>query len=105
MASALTKLTGNVNGAAMWVENSNPGTDDTALSLAVQSGEAPMTVNSETKVAHLNADMVDGLSSEQLQGEQGIQGEQGLQGDQGLKGDQGIQGLKGDQGPKGDQGI
>jgi len=92
VASALTKLTGNVNGAAMQVENPNTGTDDTALSLAVQPGEAPKTVNSDTKVANLNADMVDGLSSEQLQGQPGPAGEQGEQGPAGAQGEQGIQG-------------
>lgn len=59
LATALTKLTGNVNGSAMQVVNSNAGANDTALSLGVQSGEAPMRVNSATKVANLNADRVD----------------------------------------------
>jgi hypothetical protein len=58
-ATALTKLTGNVNGSAMQVVNSNSGADDTALALSVQAGEAPMRVNSATKVANLNADRVD----------------------------------------------
>lgn len=55
LATAITKLTGNVNGSAMQVTNSNAGTDDTALSLSVQAGEAPMKVNSSTRVALLNA--------------------------------------------------
>lgn len=55
LATALTKLTGNVNGSAMQVVNSNAGADDTALSLNVQTGEAPMRVNSDTRVANLNA--------------------------------------------------
>ena len=54
-ATALTKLTGNVNGAAMQVANSNTGTNDTALNLSVQAGEAPMAVNSKARVANLNA--------------------------------------------------
>ena len=54
-ATALTGLSGNVNGAAMQVANSNAGADDTALSLSVQAGEAPMRVNSKARVAHLNA--------------------------------------------------
>ncbi len=62
VASALTRLTGNVQGAAMQVINSNAGTDDTALNLQVQSGEAPMRVNSERVVTNLNADKVDGRS-------------------------------------------
>ena len=101
MASALTKLTGNVNGAAMQVENPNTGTDDTALSLAVQPGEAPKTVNSDTKVANLNANMVDGLASEQLQGQPGPAGEQGPAGAQGEQGIQGERGLQGEVGPEG----
>ncbi|MDP9438684.1 MAG: hypothetical protein M3P49_08060 [Actinomycetota bacterium] len=63
-ATALTKLTGNVNGAAMQVVNNNTGTDDTALSLAVQAGEAPMTVNSSARVANLNADKIDGIDTQ-----------------------------------------
>ncbi len=59
VATALSKLTGNVNGSAMQVANSNAGADDTALSLSVQAGEAPMRVNSGTKVANLNADRID----------------------------------------------
>jgi hypothetical protein len=59
VATALTKLTGNVNGSAMQVVNSNSGADDTALSLSVQAGEAPMRVNTATKVVNLNADRVD----------------------------------------------
>jgi hypothetical protein len=59
-ATALTKLTGNVNGSAMQVVNSNADANDTALDLRVQAGEAPMRVNSPTKVANLNADKVDG---------------------------------------------
>ncbi len=54
-ATALTKLTGNVNGAAMQVVNSNADANDTALSLSVQAGEAPMRVNSKARVANLNA--------------------------------------------------
>ena len=42
------------------ITNSDAGTNDTALDLRVQSGEAPMTVNSPTKVANLNSDQLDG---------------------------------------------
>lgn len=35
VATALTKLTGNVNGAAMQVQNTNTGANDTALNLTV----------------------------------------------------------------------
>jgi hypothetical protein len=62
-ATLLTKLTGNVNGAAMQVVNNNADANDTALSLSVQAGEAPMRVNSSTQVSNLNADFVDGRSA------------------------------------------
>ena len=38
-----------------------------ALGLSVAAGHAPLTVNSATKVANLNADRLDGLDSSQLQ--------------------------------------
>ena len=67
-ATALTKLTANVNGSAMQVQNTNAGSDDTALSLTVQPGEAPMRVNSDGRVANLNADELDGKNSTQFLG-------------------------------------
>ena len=55
-ATAVTGLVGNVDGAAaLRVTNPNSGTNDTALDLRVQAGEAPMKVNSNTRVANLNA--------------------------------------------------
>ncbi len=62
-ATALTKLTANVNGSAMQVQNTNAGSDDTALSLTVQPGETPMRVNSDARVAKLNSDKIDGKDS------------------------------------------
>lgn len=62
LASALTKLTANTNGQALQIQNTNPGANDSALNLTVQQGEAPMRVNSDTAVANLNADKVDGRS-------------------------------------------
>ncbi len=59
-ASALTRLTGNVDGASMQVRNTNAGGDDSALSLDVQPGETPMRVDSDTRVPNLNADKLDG---------------------------------------------
>ena len=58
-ATAVTGLVGNVNGSAMQVVNNNADANDTALDLRVQAGEAPMRVNSPTKVANLNADRLD----------------------------------------------
>src|SRR5215203_1950332 len=60
VATALTKLTANVQGPAMQVQNTNPGADDAAMALSVQSGEAPMRVNSDGRVVNLNADKLDG---------------------------------------------
>jgi len=57
VATIVTRLAGpdGVNGAMFEVINNNAGTDDTALSLKVQPGEPPMKVNSQTRVANLNA--------------------------------------------------
>lgn len=63
LTSALSTLTGNVNGSALRVVNNNAGADDTALDLSVQSGEAPMKVNSKKVVTNLNADSLDGKDS------------------------------------------
>lgn len=65
-ATTLTKLTGNVDGSAMQVQNNNPGTNDSALSLTVERGETPMKVNSTTKVVNLNSDRVDGKNATDL---------------------------------------
>jgi len=68
VATLITRLAGTqgVNGAMFEVQNNNSGTDDTALSLKVQSGEPPMQVDSPTKVTNLNADQLDGLDSNNL---------------------------------------
>jgi hypothetical protein len=65
VATAITSLGGalGVNGPMVRITNNNDGTNDTALDLRVQSGEAPMRVNSTTKVDLLNADLVDGLGA------------------------------------------
>ena len=62
VAPAITALGGErgVNGPMVRLTNNNAGTDDTALQLRVQPGEAPMRVNSGTKVENLNADFLDG---------------------------------------------
>jgi hypothetical protein len=62
VATLITRLAGpdGVDGAMFEVVNNDADTNDTALSLKVQPGEAPMTVNRDTRVANLNADKVDG---------------------------------------------
>jgi hypothetical protein len=64
-ATAITRLAGSggVDGPMLVVTNNDSGSDDTALDLNVQSGEPPMTVNSQTKVTNLNADRLDGMNS------------------------------------------
>ena len=61
-ATAVTKLAGaaGVDGPMLQLINNNTAANDTALDLRVQAGEAPMRVNSDTKVANLNADRLDG---------------------------------------------
>jgi hypothetical protein len=63
VATLITRLAGSngVDGAMFEVQNNNSGANDTALSLKVQAGEAPMTVNSPGKVTNLTADKVDGV--------------------------------------------
>jgi hypothetical protein len=70
VATLVTRLAGpdGVNGAMFEVQNNDAGTNDTALSLRVQPGEAPMTVNRATKVTNLNADRLDGLDLNDFQG-------------------------------------
>jgi hypothetical protein len=68
VATATTTLGGSlgVNGPMLRLVNNNAGANDTALDLRVQAGEAPLRVNSNTRVNNLNADLLDGLDSSQL---------------------------------------
>lgn len=65
VATAITALGGTLgaDGPMLRLTNNNAGINDTALDLKVQSGEAPMSVNSGTKVNSFNADQLDGLDS------------------------------------------
>jgi hypothetical protein len=62
-ATAQTGLTSNNAGKALNITQLNTGTGATALGLSVPVGKPPMTVNSGTKVANLNADTLDGIDS------------------------------------------
>ena len=63
-ASSKTSLGASAfNGKAFDITNTNTGLSATALGLNVASGHAPLTVNSSTKVANLNADKLDGVDS------------------------------------------
>ena len=73
-ATNTTSLGGvlGANGAMLRLANKNDGADDTALRLEVQAGEAPMSVNSGTRVDGLNADRVDGQDVDRI-GVNGLQ--------------------------------
>jgi hypothetical protein len=68
VATKITALGGalGVKGPMLKLVNKNAGTDDTALRLEVDPGEAPMSVNSSTRVDSLNADQLDGQDSSQF---------------------------------------
>jgi hypothetical protein len=57
-------LIGRSNSATLPTSLSNP--NGTALALSSKAGTAPLKVNDTTKVAHLNADLLDGLDSTAL---------------------------------------
>ncbi len=60
---AISRLAGGVDNAILRVTNSSAGASATALDLRVAANKPPMTVNSEMKVANLNADRLDGYDS------------------------------------------
>jgi hypothetical protein len=62
-ATKQTKLTANVAARTLQLENGSTGAGASALGLTVASGKAPLTVNSNTRVVNLNADLLDGRSS------------------------------------------
>jgi hypothetical protein len=65
---AVSRLVGSVAGASLLIDNNSTNSAATALNLQVEAGRTPMKVNSQTKVANLNADKLDGMNAEQLQG-------------------------------------
>src|SRR3954453_7196887 len=58
-ADAKTSLSANVAAAAMQLRNDSTVAGATALQLTVGPGRPPLSVNSATKVANLNADKLD----------------------------------------------
>jgi hypothetical protein len=64
-ATSPTELSASGSGStsALKVTNTNTVTGSTALDLSVPAGKTPLKVNSKTKVANLNADLLDGLES------------------------------------------
>jgi hypothetical protein len=64
VGTALTKLASNAVGPALTLETDSTDPNVTPLSLQTQtSSQAPMSVNSQTKVANLNADSLDDMDS------------------------------------------
>lgn len=57
----LTSLVGNTATAMLRIDNNGTGP---ALDLQVEPGAAPLAVNSDSRVSNLNADKLDGVSSE-----------------------------------------
>lgn len=57
----ITRLVGSASDAMLRIDNDGSGT---ALDLRVEPGEAPMTVDSDKKVADLNADKLDGNTAD-----------------------------------------
>jgi hypothetical protein len=72
-ANAITNLVGSVAGPSLQIDNNSTDAAATALDLQVEAGKAPMKVNSDTQVANLNSDKVDGLSASQLGGLSGLE--------------------------------
>jgi hypothetical protein len=66
----ISTLVGSASGALLRINNEGSGP---ALDLRVESGEAPMNVNSTKRVNDLNVDKVDGKSAAQLGGVNGQQ--------------------------------
>jgi hypothetical protein len=62
---AVTHLVGFPAGPVLRIDNQSLNLGATALDLRVKPGKAPMTVNSNVKVANLNADLLDGKDSTQ----------------------------------------
>jgi hypothetical protein len=71
--SAITTLVGSVAGPSLQIDNNSTDAAATALDLQVEAGKAPMKVNSDTQVANLNADKLDGLNASQLGGLSGVE--------------------------------
>jgi hypothetical protein len=62
-ATATSKLTANIANPALHLVNTSTSAGATALRLQTATSKPPLTVNSSSKVANLNADQVDGQDS------------------------------------------
>jgi len=61
--NATSTLTGSVSGRTLQVTNTSTGAGATGIDVKVSSGKPPFATNSTTKVANLNADLLDGKDS------------------------------------------
>jgi hypothetical protein len=65
--NAVSKLVGNVAGAALLIDNNSTNASATALDLRVEPGKAPMRVNPEAGTpTNLSADELDGKSADEI---------------------------------------
>jgi len=64
--NAITKLVGSVTGTSLLIDNNSTDPAATALNLHVEAGRPPMKVDSQTKVANLNSDELDGMHADAL---------------------------------------
>jgi hypothetical protein len=62
-----TTLQGSTNGQQLHVVNSNAGSAATGISIQTDSNRPPLAVSSQTKVAKLNVDLLDGVDSAALE--------------------------------------
>jgi len=58
-----TVLSGSTNGQQLKVVNTNTGSSAAGIGIQTATNKPPLVVNSTTKIAHLNADLVDGQHS------------------------------------------
>ena len=58
--NAVSKLVGSVAGPSLQIDSSSTNANVTALELRVETGKARLKANSQTKVALLNVDKLDG---------------------------------------------
>jgi hypothetical protein len=65
--NASTTLQGATDGQQLRVANPNAGTSATGVSIQTNTARPPLVVSSQTKVAKLNSDLLDGLDSSALQ--------------------------------------
>ena len=70
----LSQLVGRSDSAMLKVEDDSSGRDATALKMQVEPGQAPMKVNSSTRVSNLNADQLDGKDAGTLHAGQYLHG-------------------------------